>query len=146
MATYIRQPPPRWFGIVAILLILWGLAGIGAFYGDVTMSESRLAAMDAFDREFYRSRPDWFVWVYGVAVWSGLIGSVLLLARQRFARLLYIVSLVAVIVQFGWVFVATDLVAAKGAGQVVPFPIVIVAIALFQLWLATRAARRGWLR
>lgn len=145
MAAYIRQAAPRWLTVVAIALILWGIAGIIAFYSDVTMNESRLAAMEAFDRDFYQSRPGWFVWVYGAAVWSALIGSVLLVARRRLARPFYLLSLIAVVVQFGWVFLATDLVAAKGAGQVVPFPIVIAAIALFQLWLATRGARRGWL-
>jgi hypothetical protein len=146
LAAYIRQSPPRWFAVVASLLILWGVAGIFAFYGDVTMNESRLAAMTPYDRQFYEGRPAWFVWVYGVAVWAALAGSIALWARRRLARPLYLVSLGAVVVQFGWAFLATDLIAAKGAANVVPFPVVILAVALFQLWLATRASRRGWLR
>lgn len=146
MAAFIRQSPPHWLRIVAALLILWGAAGIFAFYSDVTISESRLAAMDAWDRDFYRTRPGWFIWVYGIAVWSALLGSLALFARSRMARPLYIVSLIAVAIQFGWVFAATDLIGQKGAAQVVPFPIVIAAIGVIQLWLATRGARRGWLR
>lgn len=146
MAAYIRQSPPRWFTIVSILLLLWGMAGIFAFYSDVTMNESRLAAMAPYDRQFFQARPGWFIWIYGIAVWAALAGSVALAARRRIARPLYIASLIAVLIQFGWVFLATDLIAAKGAAQVLPFPLVIVAIGLFQLWLATRGAGRGWLR
>jgi hypothetical protein len=146
LSAYIRQSPPRWFAVVATALILWGLAGIFAFYSDVMMNESRLAAMAPYDRQLFEARPGWFIWVYGAAVWAALAGSIALWARRRLARPLYIVSLVAVVIQFGWVFLATDLIAAKGAAQVVPFPVVILAASLFQLWLATRASRRGWLR
>lgn len=146
MASYIRQAPPRWLTIVALLLMLFGAAGLFAFYGDVTMNESRLATMDEWDRAFFTARPGWFVWVYGAAVWAGFFGAVALLLRRRIARPLYIVSLLAVVVQFGWVFAATDLIAAKGAATVVPFPLVILAVTLFGSGLATRGIRRGWLR
>ncbi|WP_315760889.1 hypothetical protein [Sphingomonas sp. Y38-1Y] len=146
MASYIRTARPRWFTIVAALLVLWGVAGIFAFYSDVTMNESRLAAMADYDRRFFLTRPGWFIWVYGAAVWAGLFGAAALLMHRRLARPLYIVSLIAVVVQFGWVFLATDLIAAKGAATVVPFPVVILAVTLFGLWLSTHAGRRGWLR
>ncbi|WP_294260419.1 hypothetical protein [uncultured Sphingomonas sp.] len=146
MASYIRQAPPRWLTIVAVLLLLFGAAGLVAFYGDVTMNESRLAAMPAWDRAFFASRPGWFVWVYGAAVWAGFFGAAALLLRRRIARPLYIVSLVAVVMQFGWVFAATDLIAVKGAATVVPFPIVILGVTVLGLGIATRGIRRGWLR
>ncbi|HTG39520.1 hypothetical protein [Sphingomonas sp.] len=146
MPAYVRQAPPRWFGVVAVLLILWGLAGIFAFYSDVSMNETRLAAMSEYDRAFYRSRPGWFVWIYGIATWSGLFGAVALWLRRRLARPLFILSLVAVVVQFGWVFLATDIVAAKGAVAVLPFPLLILGIAIVQISLATRGWRRGWLQ
>ncbi|MBB5698479.1 hypothetical protein [Sphingomonas yantingensis] len=146
MASYIRQAPPRWLTIVAALLLLFGAAGLFAFYGDVTMNESRLAAMPAWDRTFFATRPGWFIWVYGTAVWTGFFGAIALLLRRRIARPLYIVSLVAVVVQFGWVFAATDLIAVKGAATVVPFPIVILGVTILGLGIATRGIRRGWLR
>lgn len=146
MAAYVRQSPPRWLGAVAVLLVLWGLAGIFAFYGDVTMNESRLAAMSEYDRALFASRPGWFIWVYGAAVWAQLFAAIALLLRRRLASALFAVALLAVIVQFGWVFLATDIVAAKGAATVVPFPVLIVAVAVFGLWLSRRGSQRGWLR
>ncbi|PCD02597.1 hypothetical protein COC42_14445 [Sphingomonas spermidinifaciens] len=146
MAAYIRQAPPRWLVLVAFLLLLFGAAGLFAFYRDATMNETRLATMSEFDRNFFVSRPGWFIWVYGAAVWAGFFGALALMLRRRVARPLYIVSLIAVVVQFGWVFAVTDLIAAKGAATVLPFPLVILGVTLLGVWLSTRGIRRGWLR
>ncbi|WP_242416068.1 hypothetical protein [Sphingomonas panni] len=143
--TFVRTPPP-WFRIVAILFLLWGVAGVFAFYSQVTLGPAALAAMGEADRRFHASLPHWFAWVYGIATWSGLFGSIALLLGRRWAGGLFAASLLAVAIQFGWVFAATDLVARKGAAATVPFPLVIFAIALWQLAVARQGIARGWLR
>jgi len=140
--TFVRTPPP-WFRIVAILFLLWGAVGVFAFYSQVTMNP---ATLSDFDRRFYASLPRWFNWVYGIATWGGLLGSVALLLGRRWAGGLFAASLLAVAIQFGWVFAATDLVARKGAAATVPFPLVIFAVALWQLAVARHGIARGWLR
>jgi len=137
--------PPTWFWIVSILILLWGAMGVFAFYTDVTMSEEMLAAMDDYDRRMYLGRPTWFATVYGLATWGGFLGGVALLLRRRLAIVLFLLSAVAVVVQFGWVFGVTDLIAEKGAWTLI-FPIFILAIAIFQIWFANLVNRRGWLR
>ncbi|MHA3841934.1 hypothetical protein ACX0GZ_12015 [Sphingomonas aestuarii] len=137
--------PPTWFWIVSILILLWGAMGVFAFYTDVTMSEEMLAAMDDYDRRMYLGRPAWFATVYGLATWGGFLGGVALLLRRRLAIVLFLLSTVAVVVQFGWVFGVTDLIAEKGAWTLI-FPIFILAIAIFQIWFANLAIKRGWLR
>ena len=143
--TFARTPPP-WFRIVAVLFLLWGVAGIFAFYSQVTMGPAALAALDDDDRRFYASLPVWFNWIYGIATWGGVLGSVALLLGRRGAAGLYAASLLAVAIQFGWVFAATDLVARKGAAATVPFPLLIFAVALWQLAVARQGIARGWLR
>jgi hypothetical protein len=146
MTAPLFRLPTLSYRIVAILLVLWGVAGVFAFYFHVTAGPEQIAAMSAFDRHAFLTRPGWFDGVYAVATGGGLLGAVALLFRRRIALPLFIVSLVAVVLQFGWVFLATDLIAAKGAGAVVPFPLVIFAIALFQIAVARHGRRRGWLR
>ena len=142
--TIIRTRAPGWFTAVAILLLLWGLAGCGAFWTHLRFAD-RLATAPAADRQLYESLPAWLNYVYGLAVAGGLFGSIALLARSRQAVPLYALSLVAVVVQFGWTFAMTDILALKGAAATVPFPLFIAAVAVFQLWLARRAAARGWI-
>lgn len=140
--TFVRTPPP-WFRIVAVLFLLWGAAGVFAFYSQATMDP---ATLGADDRRFYTSLPGWFEWIYGIATWGGVLGSVALLLGRRWAAGLFAASLLAVAIQFGWVFTATDLIARKGAAATVPFPLVIFAIALWQLAVARHGIVRGWLR
>ncbi|WP_168355972.1 hypothetical protein [Sphingomonas gei] len=145
MATYLRQRPPGWFIAVAVLLALWGVLGCIALYMHVKFG----AAMDPnatdWDRAYYAALPGWFTPVYAAAVGGGLLGSIALLFRSKLALPLFAISLIAVIVQFGYVFLGTDMLARKGAGATMPFPLFIAAVAVFQIWLARFARQRGWI-
>jgi hypothetical protein len=146
MATYLRQRPASWFPIAAVLLVVWGLFGCAAFYMHVAFGAAMDPQATDWDRAFYAGLPMWLNIDYAVAVLGGLLGSIALLLRSRPARPLYILSLAAVVIQFGYIFVGTDLIAHKGAATVVPFPLFIAAVAVFQVWLATHATQRGWIR
>ncbi|OYY91586.1 MAG: hypothetical protein B7Y45_02840 [Sphingomonas sp. 28-66-16] len=128
------------------MFLLWAAAGVFAFYAHLTLSEASLAAMSAYDRATYLALPGWFSYAYGLATLPALAGSVALLMRSTVARPLYLASLLGVIIQFGWAFGATDLIAVKGAAATVPFPLFIAAMAVLQIWVAGLATGRGWLR
>lgn len=145
MNVVIRHKAPAWFWAIAIVLTLWGAMGVYSFYADVMMSADQVAKLPEYDRNFRINTPTWQYWIYGVAVWTGLGGSLALLLRSRFAHLLYVISLVAVVVLFGYVFIATDLIAQKGPAEAMIFPIIVAVIAAFQIWFARMAIRRGWI-
>ena len=72
------------------------------------------------------------------------LAALALLFRSVLAVPLAAISIVAILVQFGWLFAATDIIAAKGV-FVTYFPAVILAIGVFALWLARRARARRWI-
>lgn len=139
------EKPPVWFWVAAIVITLWGALGVTAFYMDVAMSDAAKAQLSDYDRTLLASRPSWFVWLYAVATISGLLGGIALLARSAYARLFFIVSLIGVILQFGWIFAVTDLIAIKGFVVACAFPIFIAIVAVLQLWFAGIARKRGWI-
>lgn len=145
MTGYLRQRAPRWFGVLAWLLILWAVIGVFALAQQVRLGADAYGPATAYDRALYASMPAWYNWVFATATVAALIGAALLLRRRAAARIWFLVSVVAVFVQFGYLFANTDIVAHKGAAQVLPFPLVILGIAAFQLWLAGHAVRRGWI-
>lgn len=145
MASERARRPAGWFTTVAVVLLLWGLMGCWAFYMHLSFGASMKPDPDAWDRAYDAALPVWFTAVYAVGIGAGVLGSLALLLRSRLAWPMYLASLIAVVIQFGWVFAATDLVAHKGAASTAPFPVLIVAIAAFQLWLAGHARRRGWI-
>ena len=146
MVSVIRQRPPLWFWIVGVVLLLWALAGILAFYAHVATDAAALAAMSDYDRRYYLALPSWFAAVFALATIPAAAGSVALLSRSRFARPLYILSLAGIIIQFGYVFGGTDMIAAKGVATAVAFPAFVFVMGIVQVWLATIAISRGWLR
>ncbi|RDE05508.1 hypothetical protein [Sphingomonas aracearum] len=137
---------PRWYYLVAALLTLWGLAGCFACFQQIRLGAEAMGPASAYDRAVHASLPVWYNQVYAATVGFSAAGGIALLALRRSATLFFAVSLLAVAVQFGWLFATTDIVAHKGAAVVLPFPILIVAVGLFALWFARRARRRGWTR
>jgi hypothetical protein len=137
--------PPFWFWIAATLFALWGLMGVGACIQQLRLGAEAMGPATEYDRALYASLPGWYNIVYAVATGAGFVASLAMLLRRRIAVPLFALSLLAVLVQFGWLFAATDIVAAKGAGTVLPFPLFIAAVAVVQLWVGWRAEARGWI-
>lgn len=138
--------PPTWFWVVAIVAALWACMGCASYLREVMMTEAQLAAMPAAQADMWRAMPQWLFGVFAVAVWVGLAGAVALLLRRRIARSLYIVSLIAVIVQFGYIFGGMHILDKMSFSEAAIFPIFIAVMGAFLIWFSGYAIRRGWLR
>jgi hypothetical protein len=143
MATGVK--PPTWFWIVAVVLTLWGAMGIWAWYTQVTLGAAAMGPVDDWSSRYFAALPVWYNYVYGISVFGGLLGALALLLRERRSIILFWISLIGVIVMFGYAFAATDLIAHKGAAQTIPFPVFIAAIAILQIWFAGMAAKKRWI-
>ncbi|HET9510998.1 MAG TPA: hypothetical protein VFO80_07570 [Sphingomonas sp.] len=140
-----RTKAPAWFWIVAVLLTLWGAMGVFACIQQFRLGADAMGPADDYYRALYAALPAWYNIVYAVATGLGFIGSVALLLRSRLARPLFLVSLIAVIIQFGWLFATTDMIAVRGFAVAAGFPIFILVVAVFQVWLTGLAIGRGWI-
>jgi hypothetical protein len=125
------------------MLVLWGLLGCLVFCAHATLSPQRGDAPSFWNWEYYQAVPRWFLVDYAIGVGASLLGSLAMLRRSRKANILYVVSLAAVIVQFGYLFATGGL---SGPVQAFVIPAFILGVAIFQIWLAGMATRRGWLR
>ena len=140
-----RAAVPGWYWVLAVLVLLWEAFGCFTYLTQVRMTPEALAALPAAGREIWLSMPGWATSAYAVAVWVGLAGAIALLLRHRIARTSFIVSLAALLVQFGWVFLATPIMETIGA-PAVALPAVIVIAGIVLVWFCSYAIRRGWLR
>ena len=145
-----RAPVHLW--IVGALALIWN--GFGCY--DYLMTRMRnteylaemmptvdpnaaLAWVDAF--------PIWAQFGWGLGVWGGLLGAILLLARSRWAVPVFGLSLVGAILGLGYQAVAAPPLAGmedSTAAAVMPYVIIGVALALFVYARAMRA--KGVLR
>lgn len=135
---------PLWFRIVAVVAILWGVAGLYACFTQLTLTPAAMAALPAAQRDAFTAMPGWAKVAYQVAVVSGFVGGVLLLMRHRQAQLAFVVSLAGVLVQFGWTFLVYGGLAKLGPSAAA-FPAFLAAVCVAEIWLAGSARGRGWL-
>jgi hypothetical protein len=138
-----QSTAPRWLLWVSILLLVWNVIGIVAFISQFGMNARDIAVTDDIQRDLW-SRMQPYVWVaYAVAVAGGTLGVVGLLLKQRWAILPYIVSLIAMIVQFTNPYLLH--VANTRQMSIMTFPVILIAIAAVQVMLARHALKTGWL-
>lgn len=139
------RTPPLWFWLAAAAGLLFEAFGCLAYLIDVTRGADELARLPVDQRSLRAATPDWMFAAYAVAVWSGLAGAILLLLRRRHAQVVLLVSLVALVVQFGGVLLVPRLRDGTPP-DAFTLPIVVVVLA-YGLWhVARRAGRHGWLR
>lgn len=139
-----RVAVPAWYWVVAVLALLWGAVACFAYVSQVSMSAAELAALPQDQQDMLNALPTWVTAVYAVAVWSVLGGAIGLLMRKAWAYHLFVVSLVAVVVQFGYIFLATDTLAAMGMSAAY-FPLFIFLVGAFLIWFTGMARTRGWI-
>ena len=137
--------PPWWYWAAAIIALLWTLLGVIAWTMDLMMDPAALAELPANQQALYMARPAWVFVLYAVAVFSGFIGAIGLLLRQRWVTTLFLLSLAAVVVQFGYILFGMDAIGLLGPGEALPFPLTIVLFGVFLLWFARYARRHAWI-
>lgn len=135
----------RSFTIIAVILLLWNMIGMAAFIMQYTADLSALARTDPYTARIFAQMPGW-VWIaYAVAVGAGTLGAILLLLRKAAAVWPFLTSVIAIVAQFGYSFLGTDMLAVKGPTTMI-FPAVILLIAVAQLLYARNLAAKGVLR
>ncbi|WP_167303618.1 sugar transporter [Sphingobium vermicomposti] len=137
--------PSRSVNILGLILLGWNLMGLVAFILQYDADLSTLAKDDPYTAQIFAQMPGWAWAAYAVAVSAGTLGATLLLMRKAAAVGLFLLSVIAVIVQFGYSFLGTDLLAVKGAATAI-FPAIIFAIAVAQTAYARHLRAKGILR
>jgi len=136
--------PPRSFIWISILALLWNLAGLMAYLGQVMMTPDALAALPDAQRAFYANVPAWATSAFAIATSAGVIGSVLLLLRRSLALPLFVISLLGVLAQNYHAFFIADAYAVLGPSSIyVPVAVIVIVVAL--IVYAQSARTRGWL-
>lgn len=144
-----RAPVHLW--VVGLLALLWN--GFGAY--DYVMTRTKGAAyvesmMPGSDGEalmaYVNSFPIWASFGWGLGVWMGLAGAILLLMRHRLAVIAFGLSLAGAILGIGYQLMRPADIPQmhEGFNAVVPYLVIAIALALY---LYSRAlARKGLLR
>ena len=139
-----KTPVHLW--IVGVLATLWNAYGCFDYVMTQTDNAWYMGMFTDEQRAYFQSFPAWMEAFWALGVWGALLGSLLLLLRNRHAVTLYMLSLLGLLVgtiyQYGMADMPDDMMTPTMMG--VSALIWVIAIGL--LVYAMRMRRNGVLR
>jgi len=123
--TNVETKLPVWFWVVAVLALVWNALGVMAYLSDNGSGAGT---------------PAWAVSAFAVAVFGGVLASILLLLRKNIATAVFALSLLGVLVQQYYFYAVAEM-----EGGVPPMSVLIVVGAVFLLWFSRFCGNKGWL-
>lgn len=130
--------------IFAWVMVAWNLIGIAAFVGEISMTAEDLAVLPPDLQVIYQNTPMWVYIAYGVAVFGGFIGSVLLALGKKLSFAILSLSLAGVMLQQFYSLVVVDLINKLGPSIMI-MPVIVLACSVILVVVSRRGAARGWL-
>jgi hypothetical protein len=147
MADGTRTPWHLW--VVGILSLLWNGFGAYDFVMTNTQGEAYMRA-SGFDQtmiDYFVAMPTWMYVPWTLGVWGAVLGSIMLLARNRLAVPAFLLSLIGAVVSLIYGQVINPPPPPPPAMAMMAYmPWVIAVIAALLAWYASAMAKRGVLR
>ena len=129
---------------VGLLALLWNGYGASQWYMQVTRVTSYYANLTLEQVQYIQAQPVWVEVLFGVGVWTGVLGSLMLL-RRKLAFNAFVASLIAVLVNTVYVQVMTNGREVMGVATLYAAIAVIVVAAACAAY-AHFARKRGIIR
>lgn len=139
---YAPRQRAGWFTPAAVLSLMFMLVGAASYLLHVTIDP---ATLPLDQRALYEAEPWWMTGAFGVAVWVGLAGTILLVMRRKLAAALLLVSLAATVIWFVGFLIVPGLRLNLSSNDLA-LPAVILVLTWTIFWFARHSAQRGWLK
>ena len=138
MTTESTNKPPIWFWIVSFIALIWNAMGVNAYLQQAYNTESYRTMYSEKQLEIAADMPAWVTAAFAIAVFAGALGAIGLLLRKKWATKLWLLSLLAVVVQMGYTLI-------NGYESNMIMTIMIIVFAFIFVWFSKQSASKGWL-
>ncbi len=138
MSNSTSNKPPIWFWIVSVIALIWNSMGVYHYLIQAYDTESYRAMYTQEQLEIVANMPAWITAAFAISVFGGALAAIGLLLRKSWSVKLWYVSLLAVIVQMGYVLI-------NGYASSIGMTIMIIVLAFFFVWFARKSEANGWL-
>jgi hypothetical protein len=145
--TNMTMKVPWHLWLVGVIAVLFNAIGAFDYVMSMTQGASYMAraGMTPAQIAHYQEMPIWMTAVWTVGVWGALLGSVLILLRNKLAFPVFAVSLGAFLVSLIYTYVLTDGGRIMGSAMAIT-SVVITALLLFFMWYSWLMTKRSVLR
>lgn len=146
MVEKTKTPWHLW--LVGVLSLAWNGFGAFDFVQTTTRGEAymRESGFDDAMIAYYNAMPNWMYAPWIMGVWGAVLGSILLLARSRWAVHAFVVSLIGAVVSLIYSKMIDPPPLPADMPQMAVMPFIIVAVAALLAWYAWTMAKKGVLR
>ena len=134
---------PIGFWLVTIFCILWNIMGVLSFFAHTFITEEAIALLPENEQALYGEYPVWTTIIFAIAVFAGLFGSIGLAAKKKWAKLMFAISLAAVIPQMIHNVFFTSSIEVYGAVQASLMPALVVIFAIWFYMFSNAAIKKG---
>lgn len=135
MSQAVKAPVHLW--IIGVVTLLWNLMGAYDYLMTQTKNETYMGKFEQAQLDYFYSFPTWVEATWALAVWGGVLGSILLLLRKRWAVPVFLVSFATMALTAVYNFGLSNGMEVMGWTGLI-FTVVIFVVSL-GLWLYSRA-------
>jgi len=132
--------------VVGVLSVLWNAMGALDYVMTQTRNEQYMSRFTTEQLDYFYSMPSWVIACWALAVWGGVLGSLLLLLRKRLAVWVFFVSLLTMIATSVYNYLLSDGLQVMNDPFALWFSAAIFVIAVVLFFYAGTMNQRGILR
>ena len=137
--------PPVWFWVIGIVALLWNLMGVNAYLQQAYQTEGFKAMYNTPELlEMVNSTPAWATAAFAIAVFAGALGCIALLLRKSWAKSLFLLSLIGIVVQMIYNLFISKAMEVYGPGAAL-MPALVIVVGVFLVWYSKKSAAKGWI-
>ncbi len=132
--------------MASTFFLIWNCIGLLSFFGHLYMSTMATTELSEEERALYAEFSAWTYGIFGIAVISGLLGSLGLLLQKNWSYMAFLVSICAIVPQMVLNVFFTRSIEVYGLIKTITMPFFVIVIGLFLLWFSKRSVYRNWYR
>jgi hypothetical protein len=132
---------------VGVFGLLWNGYGCYDYVMTTTGGDAYLRSLglDEAFVDYYAAMPAWMTGVWALGVWGGLLGSILLLLRSKWAYVVFVVSFAAYALSVVYTYLLSNGGEVAPEGAAIMHGVVALGC-IFFVWYARTMKQRGLLR
>ena len=141
--NYLRKPS-NLFWVISSIAIVWNLMGVFNYLDQAFMTDKILETLPKEQQILYQDVPAWVTAAFAIAVFSGTLGSFLLLLKQKIATTFFIISFLGIVGQMSYGLLIDQNSDSYGP-MGIALPIIIIAFGGYLIWYSRKANEHRWL-
>jgi CHASE2 domain-containing sensor protein len=141
--NYLRKPS-NLFWVISSIALVWNLMGVFNYLDQAFMTNKVLEVLPKEQQILYQDVPVWVTAAFAIAVFSGTLGSLLLLLKKKNASTFFIISFLGIMGQMSYGLLidqSSDSFGPMG----IAMPIIIIAFGGYLIWYSKKANEHRWL-